>query len=58
MTSLPEVLSHCIAMAKYDKAYAWWAAKNYAQQNPEEFSALPDMLIFEMKKIQQQTENK
>ena len=42
-------LAHCIHLATIDKAYSWWAAKNYATLYPQELSDLPEFLTQEMK---------
>ena len=35
-------------MAQMDKAFAWWAAKNYAQIYPEELAEMPAKLTESM----------
>jgi len=40
-------LDHCIAMAKVDKKYSWFAAKNFAALDPQ-LSDLPSNLATAM----------
>ena len=42
------VLAHLVRMAQHDKAYSWWAAKNYAEIDAE-LGTLPEKLTAEMK---------
>ena len=37
------VLAHLVRMAQQDKAYSWWAAKNFAQIDAELW-AMPELL--------------
>ena len=49
------VLAHLVRMAQVDKAYSWWAAKNYAEID-KELGTLPDLLTAEMKARQRSKE--
>ncbi len=40
-------LDHLERMARLDKAYAWWASKNYAAMLPE-WADLPELLTERM----------
>ena len=43
-----KVLAHLVSMAQLDKAYAWWASKQYAAMD-QELWAMPEMLTKAMK---------
>ena len=43
------VLAHLVRMAKLNKSYAWWAAKNYAALHPDELGEMPQMLTQAMR---------
>lgn len=44
-----QILAHLVAMAKQDKAYAWWASKNYAEIDRYQLAEMPEMLTKTMK---------
>lgn len=44
------ILAHLVAMAKLDKAYAWWASKNYAEIDRHQLAEMPELLTKAMKK--------
>lgn len=46
------ILDHLVSMAKQDKAYSWWAAKNYAQIDPHHLADMPAQLTARMKALQ------
>ena len=47
------VLAHLVRMAQHDKAYSWWAAKNYAEMDAELW-AMPELLTKEMRQRNEQ----
>lgn len=49
MTRLQKFLDHCVSMALVDKAYAWNAAKRYAEID-KELAELPALLTAEMRR--------
>lgn len=48
------MLAHCVKLAQFDKAYAWWAAKRYAAESEGVLADLPQQLTDEMNKQQAQ----
>lgn len=54
VTGNPEsIIDHLVRIAKVDKHYAWWAAKNYAKINPHECSGIPDQLTKRMLELKE-----
>lgn len=50
-TSTPlsdRVLEHLVKMARVDKQYSWWSAKNFAAINPFDLADIPDRLKKQM----------
>lgn len=54
-TNADRILAHLVRMAKVDKHYAWWAAKNYARLNPHECSDMPERLTAHMLKLKEES---
>lgn len=44
-------LTHCMMLASLDKPYSWWAAKNYAELDPQ-LADLPKLLTTAMQQLQ------
>jgi len=42
------ILAHLVNMAKVEKHYAWWSAKNYAEMQ-NDWADLPELLTQQMK---------
>lgn len=51
------VLEHLVRMAKLDRAYAWSAAKWYAQKDTHQLWAMPELLTKEMQKMKLEQKN-
>lgn len=43
-----KILAHLVTMAQTQKAYAWWASKNFAELDPE-LADMPRLLTAAMK---------